>query len=343
MTSAPSHEPEHRQRSVPRASRELDPEHIQRPAEAAAEGSLLDLRSIAPDRLRRLLAAARDFDTPDQRRVRPRNGRLLANLFFEDSTRTRVSFSVAAARLGADVVDLNAIVSSRSKGETLEDTARTIEAMGADAMVVRSHEPGGPAVVARAVGVPVISAGDGRHEHPTQGLLDAYTIAEAHDRLRDFDLSGLTVLIVGDLAHSRVARSDIAGLTALGARVLGVGPSWLAPPSLACLGCEITPDFDDALAQADAVQMLRVQKERGAATGSYREYIAGYQLNRRRQSLLKPSAVVMHPGPMNRGVEITGEVAESHQSRITRMVSVGVLARMAALREALTLTDQDLA
>jgi len=314
-----------------------------RPAEAAAEGSLLDLRSIDAGRLRRLLASARDFDTPDLRRVRPRNGRLVANLFFEDSTRTRLSFSIAAGRLGADVVDLEAIGSSRSKGETLEDTAKTIEAMGADAMVVRSSEPGGPAVVARAVRVPVISAGDGRHEHPTQGLLDAYTIAEAHGRLADFDLSGLTALIVGDLAHSRVARSDVAALTALGARVVGVGPSWLAPASLSCLGCEITPDFDGALAEADAVQMLRVQKERGAATGSLREYIGAYQLNARRAALLKAGAIVMHPGPMNRGLEITAEVAESSRSRITRMVAVGVLARMAALREALRLTDEDLA
>ena len=298
-------------------------------------GSLIDLRTVGVERLRGLLRVMRESDTPDQRRVRPRSGRLVANLFFEDSTRTRVSFSIAAARLGADVVDLSETGSSRSKGETLGDTARTIEAMGADALVVRTREPGGPGVIARSVNVPVISAGDGGHEHPTQGLLDAYTIAEAHGRLDGFDLSGLTVAIVGDLAHSRVARSDIAALSALGATVVGVGPPTLAPPAMSCLGCTVTSDFDAVLAEADAVQMLRVQRERGATTGSFREYAAGYQLSERRAQAMKPGAIVMHPGPMNRGVELADAVADGARSRITRMVAVGVLARVAALAEAL--------
>jgi len=305
------------------------------PTAPAKPGSLLALRGLAPGAVRELLGSMRRHDGSPAERAAPPTGKTVANLFFEDSTRTRVSFSIAARRLGAEPIDLDTLSSSRKKGESLVDTALTIEAMGAGALVVRSAEPGGPAMIDRAVSVPVVSAGDGRHEHPTQGLLDAYTVAEAHGRLEGFDLSGLRVVVAGDLAHSRVARSDAAVFTALGAEVIGVGPPALAPAGLACLGCAITDDLDAALERADAVQMLRVQKERGALIGSLREYARGYRLDGARAARLKPGAIVMHPGPMNRGVEITDEVADGPRSRIRRQVAAGVLARMAVLERAL--------
>ena len=295
--------------------------------------SLLDLRSASPERIVRLLTAARGFDTDAP--PAPPTGLTVANLFFEDSTRTRVSFSIAAHRIGVTPLELDMESSSRSKGETLDDTARTIAAMGVDAMVVRSREPGGPAIVGRAVGCPVISAGDGRHEHPTQGLLDAYTVAEAHGLLGSFDLAGLRVAVVGDAANSRVARSDVAAFTKLGAEVVVVGPPSMAPASLAALGCEVSEDFDGVIGTIDAVQMLRVQRERGGATGSLRSYTMGYQLTPEREARMKDGAIVMHPGPMNRGVEIHPDAADGERSRIERQVSVGVLVRMAALSEAL--------
>lgn len=294
--------------------------------------SLLELRSASAGRIVRLLTAARGFDGAQ---AAPARVRTVANLFFEDSTRTRVSFSIAARRLGVTALDLDMKSSSVSKGETLDDTARTIAAMGVDAMVVRSREPGGAAIVDRAVACPVINAGDGRHEHPTQGLLDAYSVAEAHGRLEGFDLSGLRVAVVGDVVNSRVVRSDIAALTKLGAGVVVVGPPALAPAGLSALGCETAHDFDEVIGEVDAVQMLRVQRERGGTTGSLREYTAGYQLTRERAARMKDGAVVMHPGPMNRGVEIHPDVADGERSRIERQVSVGVLVRMAALSEAL--------
>ena len=299
----------------------------------AKPASLLDLRSQPADRLRRLLAATRAFDGTES--TTSLAGTLVANLFFENSTRTRISFSIAAERLGAEPLELDMESSSRSKGETLDDTARTVAAMGVHAMVVRSREPGGPAIVDRAVDIPVISAGDGRHEHPTQGLLDTYTVAEAHDRLDSFDLTGLRIAILGDLNHSRVARSDVAIFTKLGAEVVAVGPPSLAPTSLSALGCSVSHDLDSVLADVDAVQTLRVQRERGATSGSLREYVAGYQLTPERTDRMKPGAIVMHPGPMNRGVEIHTDVADGTRSRITRQVAVGVLVRMAVLQDAL--------
>ncbi len=305
----------------------------------AKHGSLLDLRTASVERLVSLLRAAHRCEaaaTP----LAP-TGKLIANLFFEDSTRTRVSFSIAAQRIGATAIDLDMNSSSRSKGETLDDTARTVRAMGVHAMVVRSNEPGGPAIVDRAVDRPVISAGDGRHEHPTQGLLDAYTIAEAHGRLDGFDLSGLRVAVVGDAAHSRVVRSDAAALTKLGAEVVIVGPPSLAPPSLEALECDVTDDLDAVTGEIDAVQMLRVQRERGAGTGSLRSYITGYQLTPERAGRMKDGAIVMHPGPMNRGVEIHPDVADGERSRIERQVAIGVLVRMAVLQEALSATGDE--
>jgi aspartate carbamoyltransferase catalytic subunit len=276
----------------------------------------------------------------------PLAGRIVANLFFEDSTRTRTSFSVAAKRLGAEVVDLMGFASSVNKGETLVDTALNVEAMGVDAIVVRAKQSGAAALIAAATRCPVINGGDGKHEHPTQGLLDAYTLAEAHDRLDGFDLRGLRVLIVGDVASSRVARSAISGMSKLGAKVVCVGPAGLAPGGLTTLGCEVSHDLDAHLERADALMMLRMQFERhdgdGAGAGgggerksgviaSMREYRDGYALTQERAGMLKNGCIVMHPGPMNRGIEIDGAVADGPRSVILRQVTNGVAVRMAVL------------
>ena len=188
-------------------------------------------------------------------------------------------------------------------------------------------------MIAKAVGVPVLNAGDGAHEHPTQGLLDIYTVCEAHDRLDGFDLSGLTIVIVGDIQHSRVARSDVYGMTTLGARVICVGPPDLCPPEITHLGCEIGHDLDAALAGADTVQMLRMQFERGAQVDSLAVYREAFQLTEQRADAMKPGAIVMHPGPMNRGVEIADSVADGPRSRVFRQDAVGVFVRMAALEQ----------
>ncbi|MBX3392484.1 MAG: aspartate carbamoyltransferase catalytic subunit [Phycisphaeraceae bacterium] len=277
-------------------------------------------------------------------------GRTVATLFFEDSTRTRTSFTLAAQRLGAETVDLSGGVTSVNKGETIVDTALTVEAMGVDAMVIRARQSGAAAMAARRVSCPVINAGDGCHEHPTQGLLDILTIAEAHGRAETFDLSGLTIVVVGDVTSSRVARSGIAGLTALGASVVAVGPPGMVVPAhthLAAPGgpgqVSVRHDLDPVLAQADAVMMLRIQFERhgdapsaagarrGAVIPSIREYRHGYAMTAQRADTLRPGAVVLHPGPMNRGLEIDGEVADGSRSVVLRQVSNGVRVRMAVL------------
>jgi aspartate carbamoyltransferase catalytic subunit len=276
----------------------------------------------------------------------PLAGRLTANLFFEDSTRTRTSFAAAAYRAGARVLDLAGLGSSVSKGETLVDTALNVEAMGVSALVVRSRQSGVAGDIARAVKCAVINAGDGRHEHPTQGLLDILTFAEAHGRTGSFDLSGLTLAVVGDIASSRVARSAIAGMTALGATVVAVGPAGLAPASLASLGCRVVNDFDAVIPSADAVMMLRIQFERyaaapahgaaaapskSAAIASVREYRDGYALTRERLERMKAGAIVMHPGPINRGLEMDADAADGARSRVLAQVANGVPVRIAAL------------
>ncbi|MFN0133859.1 MAG: aspartate carbamoyltransferase catalytic subunit [Phycisphaerales bacterium] len=314
---------------------------------------LLALADLSAAELRTLLRAAAAYvpvATRPETDTQELAGRAVATLFFEDSTRTRTSFTLAARRLGATVVDLSSGSSSVNKGESLLDTARTIEAQGVSAMVVRTKQAGAAALVARGVGCAVLNAGDGRHEHPTQGLLDLLTLAEAHGRLDAFDLAGLTLAIVGDVVNSRVARSAIAGATALGARVVCVGPPGLAPASLAALGrqgerqagCEVSPDLDAVLPAADAVMMLRVQFERhegkpdeplrSASVPSPREFRTLYGLSEARAERLKPGAIVMHPGPMNRGLEIDGTVADGPRSVILRQVSRGVAVRMATLR-----------
>lgn len=319
-------------------------------AQTPRENDLLQLRGLAVEDVRSILVRGREFLAEIDAGGRPPGasrfaGRTVCNLFFEDSTRTRVSFTIAARRLGAQTVDLASAGSSVAKGESLVDSALTVEAMGVDAMVVRAKQAGVPHAIAEAVSIPVINAGDGRHEHPTQGLLDALALAEATGRLDAFDLSDLRVLIVGDIANSRVARSAAACLSTFGAGVAFVGPPSLAPVSLGSLGCEVHRDLDAALSGADAVMMLRVQFERHEPAVDAREagwniaaraaYRAAYALTAERAAQMRPGAVVMHPGPMNRGLEIDAAVAEGPRSIIRRQVTCGVAVRMAVLERAL--------
>lgn len=302
---------------------------------------LLGLTGLPADVVLTILAEARRVQAGSMEA--DLSGRTVATLFFEDSTRTRSSFTLAARRLGMEVIDCSGGSTSVSKGETLIDTARTIEAMGVDAIVTRTKQAGAPSQIARRVRCPVINAGDGRHEHPTQGLLDALTLAEAVGRGDGLDLSGLRVGIVGDVANSRVARSDVAVLNTLGASTVLIGPPGLAPPSLSALGAEVSNDLDAQLSSLDAVIMLRVQFER-AAGGSFvsrRAYRDGFAMTVDRVARLKEDAVIMHPGPFNRGVEIDGEVADGEggvsgvRSLIRDQVRTGVAVRMAVMQWAI--------
>jgi len=257
-------------------------------------------------------------------------GRTVVNLFFEDSTRTRISFEAAAKRLSADVINFAAKGSSVSKGESLKDTALTLQAMGADAIVVRHHSSGAPHRLAAAEWThgSVVNAGDGTHEHPTQALLDAFTM-----RRHLGELSGRRVTVVGDVLHSRVARSNALLLHTLGAEVTLVAPPTLLPVGVEQWPVKVSYDLDDALGGSDAVMMLRVQRERMAAAffPSAREYSRRYGFDARRMALLADHALVLHPGPMNRGMEITADVADSARSVIVEQVSNGVAVRMAVL------------
>jgi aspartate carbamoyltransferase catalytic subunit len=261
-------------------------------------------------------------------------GRTVVNLFFEDSTRTRLSFELAAKRLSADVITFSAKGSSVSKGESLKDTALTLEAMGADAVIIRHGASGAPYRLANAgwIGGSVINAGDGTHEHPTQALLDAFTLRR-HLRGGTGDLAGARVVIVGDVLHSRVARSNVHLLHTLGAHVTLVAPPTLLPIGIESWPCAVSYSIEDALPSANAVMMLRVQAERMA--GSYfpsaLEYSRLYGLDSRRMKLLPSDAVVLHPGPMNRGMEISAEVADSPRAVIVEQVTNGVNVRMAVL------------
>ncbi len=266
-------------------------------------------------------------------------GRTVVNLFFEDSTRTRISFEAAAKRLSADVINFSAKGSSVAKGESLKDTALTLEAMGADAVVIRHMASGAPHRLAGWIAGHVVNAGDGTHEHPTQALLDAFTIRR---RLRGGGagqasptggLDGIRVAIVGDVLHSRVARSNIALLNTLGAEVTVVAPPTLLPLAVDGWSCEVSYDLDGVLPKTDVIMMLRVQQERmnAAYFPSVREYSRRYGLDTARMAALPEHAIVMHPGPMNRGVEIAAEVADSPRATIVEQVANGVSVRMAVL------------
>ncbi len=261
-------------------------------------------------------------------------GRTVVNLFFEDSTRTRISFEAAAKRLSADVINFSAKGSSVSKGESLKDTALTLEAMGADAVVIRHHGSGAPHRLATSgwIGGSVVNAGDGTHEHPTQALLDAFTMRR---RLAggEGDLAGRRITIVGDVLHSRVARSNVHLLSTLGAEVTLVAPPTLVPVGVGSWPCEVSYDLDAVLSKSDAVMMLRVQSERmnAAFFPTEREYARRYGLDGQRMARMPEHAVVMHPGPMNRGMEITAEVADSPRCTVVEQVANGVSIRMAVL------------
>jgi aspartate carbamoyltransferase catalytic subunit len=292
---------------------------------------LLSLEELSPDELLCILDTAEVFREAFDRGYRKwplLAGKTCVNLFFENSTRTRNSFSLAARRLGADVVDFAAATSSLSKGETVVDTARNLEAMGIEAVVVRHSTPGTPHLLANHLHCSVINAGDGAHEHPTQGLLDIMTIRRRLGRIE-----GLTVALVGDIAHSRTARSNIWGLTKLGAHVIVCGPSTLVSPLWQELGVEYCYSLDDILPRVDVLNLLRIQFERQTRRPfpSVREYASLYAMNATRLSRAKPGILIIAPGPINRGVEVTADVADGQHSAILDQVTNGVAVRMAVL------------
>lgn len=303
---------------------------------------LLDLESLSAAEIVQILDTAASFKEVSGRSVKKvpaLRGRVVVNLFFESSTRTSNSFSLAAQRLSADTLHFTSEGSSVSKGETLIDTAKNIEAMGVDAFVIRHFAPGAPHLLARHTRCSVINAGDGCHEHPTQGLLDIFTIRE-HFRLADGKrapervLEGLTVSILGDIRHSRVARSNAHGLRKLGARVILAGPPTLVPSAIGkALDVEVSHDIDRVVRESDVLNCLRIQFERKA--GSFfpgvREYAAIYGLNDERMKKAKPGAIIMHPGPINRGIELTPELADGARSVILHQVENSIAVRMAVL------------
>lgn len=284
------------------------------------------------------LELARVSDAP-MKKLPTLRGRTIVNLFAEDSTRTRISFEAAAKRLSADVINFSAKGSSVSKGESLKDTAQTLQAMGADAVIIRHQASGAPHRLASSewMSGSVINAGDGTHEHPSQALLDSYTLRK-HLMHGAKDLKGLHVAIVGDILHSRVARSNVLLLSKLGAAVTVVAPPTLLPVGIESWAVKVSYDFDDVIAQADAIMMLRVQSERMQELyfPNAREYSRYFGLNSDRVKRMKKDSIIMHPGPMNRGLEITADVADSERSVIVEQVSNGVSVRMAILYTLLT-------
>ena len=292
---------------------------------------LLGLRELSREEIEYILDTAesfREISTRSIKKAPPLRGKVVVNLFFEDSTRTRNSFTLAAERLSADVVQFSTKFSSVSKGETLIDTAKNLEAMGIDIVIIR-HAAGGTAkLLSRTLNCAVVNAGDGYNEHPTQGLLDVFTIRQMKG-----SLEGLEVAIVGDIAHSRVARSNIWALTKLGAKVTLVGPPTLMPPAVSQLPVKVSYSLDDVIAKMDVVNMLRIQFERMGSNPfpSIREYSHYFGLTADRMKRAKPDIIVMHPGPINRGLEIESEVADGKNSVILKQVENGLAVRMAVL------------
>ncbi|MFM1958170.1 MAG: hypothetical protein RI929_533 [Actinomycetota bacterium] len=303
---------------------------------------LTSIRELNRDSAIALLDNAQQLSQVNDREVKKLpalRGKTVVNLFFENSTRTRISFEVAAKRLSADVINFSADNSSVSKGESLKDTAQTLEAIGADAIVIRHPLSGAPKLLAEQgwISASVINAGDGAHEHPTQALLDALTIRQGFGL--SSDLAGLKVLIVGDIRHSRVARSNILLLGLLGAKVTVAGPESLIPEGIEAMGCAVLHSFEAALEQKpDVVMMLRVQKERmqGEYFNSPTDYSRAWSLEGNRLEMVLPSALIMHPGPMNRGFEISSQAADDPRSQVLKQVSNGVAVRMAVLYRCLS-------
>jgi aspartate carbamoyltransferase catalytic subunit len=306
---------------------------LARLAAGFSRNHLLGLEELSADEITTLLDATALLKAATggcRQKIGLLTGRTTANLFFENSTRTKNSFSLAARRLGADTVDFSSSGSSLSKGETLIDTAKTIEAMGVDAMVIRHRTPGAANLLSQTLACSIINAGDGPHEHPTQGLLDIFTIRERLGRI-----AGLTVALVGDIAHSRTARSNIWGLTKLGAKVLLCGPSTLVSRRWEelGLGIEVHHDLDAILPRCDVLNLLRIQFERQATRPfpSIHEYALLYAMNSKRLAAAKNEILVLAPGPINRGVEVSADVADGPHSVIVNQVTNGVAVRMAVL------------
>ena len=292
---------------------------------------LLDIESLSAEEITTVLDTAREFKAVGERdikKVPALQGKTVVNFFVEPSTRTRISFELSAKRLSADIINFAVDASSFKKGESLKDTARNLEALNADIIVIRHSAAGAPHFLARFLNAHVVNAGDGAHEHPTQALLDTFTMFE-----KKGDVSGLNVTILGDILYSRVARSAIWCLRKLGANVTLCGPSTLVPRIFEQMGCRVTYDTDAALADADVINLLRIQHERQRKTmfPSIGEYASLFGLTRARLAKTKPDAMIMHPGPMNRGVEIESEIADGDRAVILEQVTNGIAVRMAVL------------
>jgi aspartate carbamoyltransferase catalytic subunit len=292
---------------------------------------LLGLEDLSRAEIEMVLSTAQGFKEVSSREVKKvpaLRGKTVANVFFENSTRTRISFEIAEKRLSADLINFSASGSSTSKGESLIDTVRTIEAMNVDLVVVRHGSSGAPGFIAKHIQAGVVSAGDGIHEHPTQALLDIYTMKE-----RKGKLDGLKVCFVGDILHSRVARSNIWGLITMGVEVTVCGPPTLIPREIEKMGVKVSYDLDAVLPQMDVVYILRIQLERqqGQFFPSIREYAGEYGINKDRLKRAKPDVLILHPGPLNRGIELDNEAADGEQSAILDQVTNGVAVRMAVL------------
>lgn len=292
---------------------------------------LLDIESLSAEEIITVLDTARQFKAVGERAIKKvpaLRGKTVVNLFVEPSTRTRISFELAAMRLSADVINFATDASSLRKGETLKDTAQNLEALTADIIIIRHSAAGAPHFLSRFLKGSVINAGDGAHEHPTQALLDTFTIREHKGRV-----AGLNVTILGDILYSRVARSNIWALLKLGAKVTLCGPSTLVPRVFEQMGCRVTYNVDEAIAEADVINLLRIQHERQRQTmfPSIGEYAALFGLNHARFARTKPDVLIMHPGPINRGVEIASEIADCERSVILEQVTNGLAVRMAVL------------
>jgi aspartate carbamoyltransferase catalytic subunit len=292
---------------------------------------LLDIESLSKEEIVTVLDTAKAFKAVGERAIKKvpaLRGKTVVNLFVEPSTRTRISFELAEQRLSADIINFTAEASSLKKGETLKDTAKNLEALNADFIVIRHSASGAPHFLARVLEMSVINAGDGAHEHPTQALLDAFTIRE-----RKGKIEGLKVTILGDILYSRVARSNIWALTKLGASVTVCGPATLVPKVFERMGCTVTHDVNEAIADADILNLLRIQHERQRKTmfPSLGEYSSMFGLNRARLAKTKPDALIMHPGPINRGVEIDSDIADCERSLVLEQVTNGLAVRMAVL------------
>jgi aspartate carbamoyltransferase catalytic subunit len=292
---------------------------------------LLDIESLTAEEITTVLDTARRFKAVGERAIKKvpaLRGKTVVNLFVEPSTRTRISFELAAQRLSADIVNFSAEASSFKKGETLKDTALNLEALNADFIIIRHSASGAPHFLSRVLDAHVNNPVDGAHEHPTQALLDTFTVRE-----RKGKVAGLNVTILGDILYSRVARSDIWALTKLGANVTLCGPSTLVPKEFEQMGCRVTHDMDEAIRDADIINLLRIQHERQRKTmfPSIGEYTQLFGLNKARLAKTKPDALIMHPGPINRGVEIDSEIADGSRSLVLEQVTNGLAVRMAVL------------